>query len=91
VRRVLPLPGELGGRNGLGGTRIDRDGLGAVDALGDAVPGRFPRREVGVETDREHVVEIHGERTKVAPGQNSVRECVGVLLMARGDARKVPE
>lgn len=91
VRRLIRLPGTLHGGTGLEVTRIDRDALSAFDPLIDAVPERFTRREITIETEREHVVDLAGERTKVAPGQHSVRECVGVLLMARGDARKVPE
>jgi DNA primase small subunit len=91
VRRLIRLPGTLHGGTGLEVTRIDRDDLEAFDPLVDAVPERFTRREISVETDDEHIVELDGERTKVAPGLNSVRECVGVLLMARGDARKVAE
>lgn len=91
VRRLIRLPGTLHGGTGLEVTRIDRDALSAFDPLVDAVPDRFTRREIVIETEREHVVDLAGERTKVAPGQHSVRECVGVLLMARGDARKVPE
>lgn len=91
VRRLIRLPGTLHGGSGLAVTRIDRDALDQFDPLVDAVPERFTRREITVETESDHLVELAGERTKVAHGQNSVRECVGVLLMARGDARKVPE
>jgi DNA primase small subunit len=91
VRRLIRLPGTLHGGTGLVVTRLERDALAAFDPLVDAVPERFTGRQITIETDGEHVVELAGERTKVTPGQHSVRESVGVLLMARGDARKVPE
>jgi DNA primase small subunit len=91
VRRLIRLPGTLHGGTGLVVTRLEQDSLVEFEPLLDAVPERFTGRKIAVEVDREHVVNLAGERTKLTPGQNSVRESVGVLLMARGDARKVPE
>jgi DNA primase small subunit len=91
VRRLIRLPGTLHGGTGLRVTRIARDDLDAFDPLRDAVAERFTGQDIAVDVKEEQEVELAGERTKVSPGQSTVRECVGVLLMARGDARKVPE
>jgi len=91
TRRLIRLPRTLHGGSGLVVTPIDRDDLDAFDPLRDAVPDRFVGREIRIETDVDRTVELNGERVRVEPGRNTVPEFAGVLLMARGEARKAPE
>ncbi|SDM39786.1 DNA primase small subunit [Halogranum gelatinilyticum] len=91
LRRLIRLPGSLHGGTGLEVQRIERDAVDDFQPLEDAVPERFTRRLITVEADKPATVEMFGERTNIEPGENSVRECVGVLLMARGDAEKAKE
>jgi DNA primase small subunit len=91
LRRLIRLPGSLHGGTGLEVQRIERDAVDDFQPLTDAVPERFTRRLITVEAAESTTVEMFGERTNIEPGENSVRECVGVLLMARGDAEKAKE
>ncbi len=91
IRRLIRLPGTLHGGSGLVVTRIDRDDLASFDPLSDAVPERFVGRDIAIETEVDRTVELNGRRVSVEPGRNSVPEFAGVLLMARGEARKAPE
>jgi len=91
TRRLIRLPGTLHGGTGFVVRRIERDALDGFDPLEDAVPARFREREIAVECDAASRVELLGDSFNIRAGHNSVLEAVGVLLMARGDARKVPE
>jgi DNA primase small subunit len=91
IRRLIRLPGSLHGGTGLEVQRIERDAVDDFDPLVDAVPERFTGREIAVEADEAQTVDLLGERTNIEPGVNTVRECVGVFLMARGDAEKAKE
>jgi len=91
TRRLIRLPGTLHGGTGFVVRRIERDALDDFDPLEDAVPARFREREIAVECDAASTVELLGDSFNIQAGHSSVLEAVGVLLMARGDARKVPE
>ncbi|WP_101298164.1 DNA primase small subunit PriS [Halegenticoccus soli] len=91
TKRLIRLPGSLHGGTGLRVTRIDRDALDEFDPLVDAVPDRFTGGEIRIDARAETAVDLLGERTKIEAGENTVRECVGVFLMARGDAEKARE
>jgi DNA primase small subunit len=93
VNRLIRLPGSLHGGTGLAVRPVERDDIGAFDPLVDAVPERFAGQEVRVEvTDPgEEPVTVGGGSFTPTEGEHSVREPVGVFLMARGRARKVRE
>ncbi|MFC6835400.1 DNA primase small subunit PriS [Halomarina ordinaria] len=91
INRLIRLPGSLHGGSGLRVTRIDRDALPDFDPLVDAVPETFRNHDITVEVDEPQSVRLDGETHKIADGKRTVRECVGVLLMARGDAEKAAE
>ncbi len=91
TRRLIRLPGSLHGGTGFAVQHIDRDDIDAFDPLTDAVPERFTKRDIKVRADEATTVELLGTSTNISEGENTVRECVGVLLMARGDAEKVKE
>jgi len=91
TRRLIRLPGTLHGGSGLRVTRIDPDELADFDPLVDAVPERFVGREIAVETEERRTVELGGDTFIVEAGERTLPEYVGVFLMARDEARKVPE
>jgi DNA primase small subunit len=91
LNRLIRLPGSLHGGSGLAVRRIERDALDGFDPLVDAVPDLFRGHDIAVETDEERTVDLDGETYKLSEGINSVKECVGVFLMARGHASKAPE
>ncbi|GAB6880409.1 DNA primase small subunit PriS [Halorubrum gandharaense] len=91
TRRLIRLPGTLHGGSGLKVTPIDRDELDGFDPLVDAVPERFVGRDIRIETEVDRTVELNGRELNVEPGTNVVPEPTGILLMARGEARKAPE
>ena len=91
INRLIRLPGSLHGGSGLCVRRIDRADLAAFDPLVDAVPETFRDHEIAVESDAARTVELDGETHNITEGINSVSECVGVFLMARGHAEKARE
>ena len=91
INRLIRLPGSLHGGSGLAVTRIERGDLAGFDPLVDAVPETFRGHEIRVESTAERTVELDGETRNIPEGLSTVRECVGVHLMARGDAEKAPE
>jgi len=91
INRLIRLPGSLHGGSGLCVRRIDRDDLAAFDPLVDAVPETFRGHEITVDVDAPRTVDLDGETHNISEGINSVRECVGAFLMARGHAEKAPE
>jgi DNA primase small subunit len=91
LRRLIRFPGSLHGGTGLVVRPVPRETVGSFDPLVDAVPDRFTGREIGIEAGEPTTVELDGETTNISGGVNTVRECVGVFLMARGAAEKVPE
>lgn len=91
VNRLIRLPGSLHGGSGLVVTRIDRDDLDAFQPLRDAVPAAFTGHEISVNVTDGGPVDFHGDSFTVAEGEQSVREALGVFLMARGRAEKTEE
>ncbi|WP_096389108.1 DNA primase small subunit PriS [Halopenitus persicus] len=91
THRLIRVPGTLHGGSGLEVCRIPRADLDAFDPLVDAVPDRFTDRTIEITSPEPTTVELNGEAVMVEPGTNTVPECVGVFLMARGDASKAPE
>lgn len=91
INRLIRLPGSLHGGSGLVVTPIPYDKLEAFDPLVDAVSDTFRNQEIMVEIDTEQQIELDGETHNIPAGHSSVRESVGVFLMARGHAEKAPE
>jgi DNA primase small subunit len=91
VRRLIRLPGSLHGGTGLVVRPLDRADVDAFDPLVDAVPARFREQEVRVRVTEGGRVDLLGDSLMIAEGEVTVREAVGVFLMARGRAEKVPE
>jgi len=91
INRLIRLPGSLHGGSGLAVTRIAREDLDAFDPLVDAVPKTFTDHEIRIESPVERTVDLHGETHNIPEGLGTVRESIGVHLMARGDAEKASE
>lgn len=91
INRLIRLPGSLHGGSGLLVTPLDHEEIEAFDPLVDAVPTTFEGTEIRIESETEHDVELGGETHNIPEGDCSVRESVGVFLMARGRAEKAPE
>ncbi|MWG36059.1 DNA primase small subunit PriS [Halomarina oriensis] len=91
INRLIRLPGSLHGGSGLAVTRIERDELAQFDPLVDAVPETFTDHEIRIESPTDRTVDLLGETHNIPEGICTVRECVGVHLMARGDAEKASE
>lgn len=91
TRRLIRLPGTLHGGTGFVVQRIPRDEVDEFHPLEDAIPERFEGRNISIHCETEGTVELDGDSFNIHPGENSVPEPVGILLMARGDARKVSE
>ena len=93
VNRLIRLPGSLHGGTGFVVRPLDRAELDGFDPLVDAVPERFRGQTVRIEvTDpSEEPVEVGGDSFRPTGGEHTVREPVGMFLMAAGRARKVTE
>lgn len=91
INRLIRLPGSLHGGSGLLVTPLDHEAVEAFDPLVDAVPATFERTEIRIESETDHRVKLGGETHIIPAGDCSVRESVGVFLMARGRAEKAPE
>jgi DNA primase small subunit len=70
---------------------IDRADVPDFEPLEDAVPERFTRREIRVDVTDPGPVVLGGDSFTIGAGERTVRESVGVFLMARGRAEKVTE
>jgi DNA primase small subunit len=86
VRRLIRCPGSLHGGTGLVVRRIPVDAVDAFDPLVDAVAEPFTRREVEVEVTDPGPAWMAGDSFRMEEGIVSVRECLGVFLLARGRA-----
>lgn len=91
INRLIRLPGSIHGGSGLVVTPLAYDEIEAFDPLVDAVPDTFKNQEIMIEIDTEQRIKLDGKRDKISAGHSSVRESVGVFLMARGHAEKAPE
>jgi len=91
THRLIRLPKSLHGGSGLVVTPIDRDDLDSFTPLTDAIPNRFTGSEITVDVSESCRVDLNGDTIKLDRGEHSVPEYVGVFLMARDDAAKVPQ
>jgi len=91
TRRLIRFPGSLHGGTGLVVRRLDRDAVADFDPLDDAVPERFRGRDIRIEVTDPGEVSVDGDTFTLRAGEQTVRESVGVFLMARGRAEKLPE
>jgi len=91
TRRLIRFPGSLHGGTGLVVRRLDRDAVADFDPLDDAVPERFRGRDIRIEVTDPGKVSVDGDTFTLRAGEQTVRESVGVFLMARGRAEKLPE
>ena len=95
VRRLIRLPGSLHGGTGFVVRRLDRDELASFEPWRDAVADQFRGRRIMVEVTEPGPVPFADENGDdsftVSEGPRSVREFVGVFLLARGRADKLPE
>ena len=86
LRRLIRFPGSLHGGTGLVVRRVPVAEVEAFDPLVDAVAEPFTGREIEVRVTEPGPV--WGDRFRVEEGVVSVRECVGVFLLARERAEK---
>ncbi|WP_136601804.1 DNA primase catalytic subunit PriS [Salinigranum halophilum] len=89
LRRLIRFPGSLHGGTGLVVRRLPVAGIESFDPLVDAVAEPFTDREIRVEVTEPGPVQMEGDSFRVEEGVVSVRECVGVFLLARGRAEIV--
>lgn len=88
THRLIRLPQTIHGGSGLITKQIEKDNLSEFSPLDDAVPDRFTGRDIKISTEAEHEVYLNGETHHIDTGVNSVEECVGIHLMAQGQASK---
>ncbi|SFR60765.1 DNA primase small subunit PriS [Halogeometricum limi] len=91
TKRLIRLPGSLHGGSSLRVRTLERDEIEAFDPLSDAVASRFRGRDIAVRVTDPGPVEFDGDSFTLSAGDQSVEECLGVFLMARGRAEKVKE
>lgn len=91
VHRLIRLPGSLHGSSGLVVRPIDPDAFEAFDPLTDAIASPFTTTDIAIEVLDPQELTIGGESHTFAPGKHRVPEYLGIFLMARGEAHKVPE
>ncbi|WP_411966839.1 DNA primase small subunit PriS [Haloferax sp. YSSS75] len=91
TKRLIRLPKSIHGGSGLVVEPLERDEIESFDPLTDAVPDRFRGREITVEVTDPGTVVFDDDTFTLQSGVQSVRESLGVFLMARGRAEKVTE
>ena len=91
VKRLIRLPGSLHGGSGLVVTPLDRSEIDGFRPLTDAIPDRFRGREIRVSVTDPGAVTFDGDTFTIEEGEQSLEECLGVFLMARGRAEKRTE
>lgn len=89
LRRLIRFPGSLHGGTGLVVQRLDPGDVASFDPLDDAVAEPFTEREIQIDVTEPGPVWMEGDSFRVEEGVVSVRECVGVFLLARGRATVV--
>ncbi|ELZ34826.1 DNA primase small subunit [Halogeometricum pallidum JCM 14848] len=89
TKRLIRLPGSLHGGSSLRVKPLDRDDIADFDPLEDAVADRFRGNETEIRVTDPGPVEFDGDSFTLSEGDQSVEECLGVFLMARGRAEKV--
>lgn len=95
LRRLIRLPGSLHGDTGFVVEPIELDAVAEFDPLEDAVAERFRGRRVMIDVTDPGPVPVGGDGRddsfRFSEGTQSVREFVGVYLLARGRAEKAAE
>ena len=91
TNRLIRMPGSLHGGSGLVVRRLKPKEVASFEPLRDAIPERFTRRDIRVRVTDPGRIDIDGDTFTLRAGDQSVRESVGVFLMARGRAEKVAE
>ena len=91
INRLIRVPGSLHGGSALKVCSIDRDEIEDFDPLVDAVPEVYTTQEIKIELENDRTVNLAGETYEVPAGEAVVPEYVGMFLMARGEATKLPE
>ena len=91
TKRLIRLPGSLHGGSSLRVKALDRDDVADFEPLEDAVVDRFRGRDIAVRVTEPGPVEFDGDSFTLSDGDQSLEECLGVFLMARGRAEKVKE
>ena len=91
TKRLIRLPKSIHGGSGLVVEPLDRDEIESFDPLVDAVPDRFRGRDITVDVTDPGEVTFDDDSFTLQSGVQSVRESLGVFLMARGRAEKVSE
>jgi DNA primase small subunit len=91
VRRLIRLPGSLHGGTGFVVRRLDRESVAGFEPTRDAVADRFRGQRVMVDVTDPGPVPVGedgDDSFRLSEGTQSVREFVGVFLLARGRAEK---
>ncbi|ADQ66741.1 DNA primase small subunit [Halogeometricum borinquense DSM 11551] len=88
TKRLIRLPGSLHGGSGLRVKTLERDEVADFDPLEDAIPDRFRGEKIKIRVTEPGPVEFDGDSFTLSAGDQSVKECLGVFLMARGRAEK---
>ncbi|MEZ3143367.1 DNA primase catalytic subunit PriS [Halobaculum sp. MBLA0143] len=94
VRRLIRLPGSLHGGTGFVVRRLDRDAVADFEPTRDAVADRFRGQRIMIDVTDPGPVPVGADADDsftIAEGTRSVREFVGVFLLARGRAEKTAE
>jgi DNA primase small subunit len=91
TKRLIRLPGSLHGGSALRVKALEREEVAEFEPLEDAIPDRFRGRDIEVRVTDPGPVEFDGDSFTLSHGDQSVEECLGVFLMARGRAEKVTE
>ena len=94
VRRLIRLPGSLHGGTGFVVRRLEREDVADFEPTTDAVADRFRGQRVMVNVTEPGPVPVGGDSDDsftLSAGPQSVREFVGVFLLARGRAEKTTE
>ena len=94
VRRLIRLPGSLHGGTGFVVRRLDREAVADFEPTRDAVADRFRGQRIMIDVTEPGPVPVGADGDDsftIAEGARSVREFVGVFLLARGRAEKTTE
>lgn len=91
LNRLIRLPGSLHGGSGLAVIPLSIESVETFDPLSDAIPETFRGNDIAVEITTSLVTEVGGTRRNLSPGAVRLPEFVAIHLMARGEARKIPE
>jgi DNA primase small subunit len=91
VRRLIRLPESLHGGTALRVVPLTRDEIAGFDPFDDAVVDRFVGQQIAVRLTDAVSGRFMGDTFTLTPGEHRVDEALGMFLMARGAAEKLPE